>query len=130
MRPHKQPGGCRQRRKALQQSAAVPWISNLPGNLNTNLSATFHPFVFGAYAKRYLGGGALRFNRRLSNAMAVRIANSTQPEASLALQADRLPCPCPGAAAPEPDGIRQPVSDRDGSDSRGDGVACEWRRGR
>jgi len=39
-------------------------VNTLLGNVKTSLSETYHAFVFGKYAARYLGAIAYRFNRR------------------------------------------------------------------
>jgi hypothetical protein len=53
------------------------WINILLGNLKTSSGGTFHTFNFDKYAKRYLGGFCILFNRRFKmGEMTERIANA------------------------------------------------------
>jgi hypothetical protein len=53
------------------------WINTLLDNVKTSFSGTFHAFNCDKYARRYLGGNCLRFNRRFSmSTMTARIASA------------------------------------------------------
>ena len=63
--------------KHSNQLPQFRWIKTLLGNLKTSPNETLHSFDFDKYARRYLGGFCIRFNRRFAIAeMAARIANA------------------------------------------------------